>query len=191
MTLFPVSADASLPDAPRVVHPGMEPDLTPEQKTLFASFEALGIATITWRHIPVFTMAESDFLKEAIPGTHGRSLLLTNKSGGFWMVSAADETKIDLKYLSDQLQTPRFSFAKPEQMVELLGVTPGSLTPFAAMFDTDCKVQVILDAWLMQQESCVFHPLLNIYSTAMHIPDLQRFMNAHHHPPRIMELSPR
>lgn len=189
MTGSPAPADTPLTLEPQVVQPRLEADLTPERDALFAAFAALDIATVTWRHIPVFSVAESDFLKETIPGTHGRSLLLTNKSGGFWMVSAADETKIDLKYLSDQLQTPRFSFAKPEQMVALLGVTPGSLTPYAAMFDKDCKVQVILDAYLMQQDSCVFHPLVNTHSTVMKIPDLQRFLTAHHHAPRIMELS--
>jgi Ala-tRNA(Pro) deacylase len=165
------------------------PDLTLEQKDLFSSFAALHIDTQTYHHKPVFTVAESDFLKEHIAGTHGRSLLLTNKTGQIWMVSAADETKIDLKYLSNHLQTPRFSFAKPDMMTDLLRVTPGSLTPYAALFDTKTRVQVILDAYLMEQSHCVFHPLMNHFSTTMKTSDLLRFLIAHHHTPLIMPLS--
>lgn len=164
-------------------------DLTPEQKDLFSAFAALHIPTTTYRHKPVFSVQESDFLKAHIAGTHGRSLLLTNKTGRVWMVSAADETKIDLKYLSDQLQTPRFSFAKPAIMTEFLRVTPGSLTPYATLFDTNARVQVILDAYLMQQEQCVFHPLLNHFSTSMATADLNRFLIAYNHKPLIMALS--
>jgi Ala-tRNA(Pro) deacylase len=167
----------------------MSPDLTPEQKSLFSAFSALNIATDTYCHKPVFTVSESDFLKTHISGTHGRSLLLTNKTGQIWIISAADETAIDLKYLSNVLETPRFSFAKPDIMYDTLCVTPGSLTPYALMFDTNRRVQVILDSYLMEQTHCVFHPLVNTYSTVMATHNLRRFLNAHNHPPQIMPLS--
>jgi Ala-tRNA(Pro) deacylase len=190
MTLSPVSPqhidDNSVQLITDIAH---QFDLTLEQKELFSSFAQLDIETKTYHHIPVFSVTESDFLKQHIAGTHGRSLLLTNKTGGVWMVSAADETKIDLKYLSDYLQTPRFSFAKPDIMTSLLHVTPGSLTPYAAMFDTDVRVQVILDAYLMEQSHCVFHPLINHFSTVMKTSDLSHFLSAHGHNPRIMSLS--
>lgn len=175
---------------PESVHLSPLTDLTADQQELFATFKRLSFQPVTYDHPAVFTMAESDFLKEHIPGTHCRSLLLTNKTGKFWMVSAADETTIDLKYLSDQLQTPRFSFAKGETMTELLRVTPGSLTPFAALFDRDQRVTVILDQWLMQQDHCVFHPLINTQSTILPTRELQHFLIETGHPPRIMPLSP-
>jgi Ala-tRNA(Pro) deacylase len=180
---FAISVDPSVTISPLI-------DLNADQATLFAAFKRLNLQTTTYDHMPVFTVAESDFLKDTIPGTHGKSLLLTNKTGQVWMVSAADETKIDLKYLSDTLGTPRFSFAKPEVMTTLLHVTPGSLTPFAALFDTTCQVTVILDAYLMQQDTCVFHPLINRQSTVMHTADLLRFLQDCGHAPRVMTLAP-
>ncbi len=138
---------------------------------------------------PSFTMAESDFLKTVIPGTHCRSLLLTNKTGQIWLVSAADETVIDLKYLSDRLVTPRFSFAKPEIMTELLHVTPGSLTPLAALFDTPPRITVILDSFLLTQPHAVFHLLHNTQSTVIVTPDLVQFLDSTGHPPLIMPLT--
>ena len=164
--------------------------LTPDQHAVFAACDALGIRTTTYDHPAVFTMAESDFLHSVIPGTHCRSLLLTNKTGQIWLVSAADATTVDLKYLSDTLQTPRFSFAKPERMTELLHVTPGSLTPFAVLFDTDRVVHVIVDKYLTTQAECVFHPLLNTQSTVIATTDLVRFLEHTGHAPRIMPLSP-
>ena len=164
--------------------------LDADQVALFKALEDQGIETVTYDHPAVFTMAESDFLKEFVPGTHCRSLLLTNKTGRVWLVSAADETKIDLKYLSDQLATPRFSFAKAETMTALLRVTPGSLTPFAALFAPAGAIEVILDEGLMQQDRVVFHPLRNTQSTVIKTPDLARFITGCGHHPRIMALSP-
>jgi Ala-tRNA(Pro) deacylase len=165
-------------------------DLTPDQVQLFTTLNQLGLHHTTYDHKPVFSVRESDYLKDHIPGTHCRSLLLTNKTGQFWMVSAADETVIDLKYLSDALQTPRFSFAKAEHMVEILHVTPGSLTPYALLFDLNHQVQFILDESLMTQTDCVFHPLQNTQSTILPTTDLVTFAIHTGHPPRIMALSP-
>lgn len=183
----PPDAGSHRPDAVR-----LSPlvDLTPDQRALFAFFDRLRIGHVTYDHPPVFTVAESDYLQALIPGTHCRSLLLANKTGGLWLVSAADTTRIDLKHLSDALATPRFSFAKAERMTDILRVTPGSLTPLAVLFDTQNIVQVILDAALMAQERCVFHPLCNTRSTVLATGDLVRFLKSTGHAPRVMALAP-
>src|SRR6202041_800267 len=55
----------------------------------------------------------------------------------------------------------RFSFGSSELMQELLGVTPGSVTPFAVINDTGHRVTVVLDRALMAHEILHFHPLTN------------------------------
>ena len=71
-------------------------------------------------------------LRGALPGGHCKSLFLKDKKGGLWLVVVLEERRVDLKRLADALGAPRFSFGSAELLHEVLGVRPGSVTPFAA-----------------------------------------------------------
>src|SRR5580704_5718366 len=116
--------------------------LTPD--SLLARFDALGIAHRTYAHPPVFTVEEAKSLRGTLPGRHCKSLFLKDKKGGLWLVVALEECRVDLKALSDRLSAPRFSFGSAELLYEVLGVRPGSVTPYAAINDTKGRVAVVL-----------------------------------------------
>ena len=162
----------------------------PDQLALLEVFSALGIAHETWSHPPIFTVEEGIRLDlpGRIPGRHGKSLFLTCPKTGLWLAVAAEETRADLKKLAAAVGAKRFSFAKPEKMVEILGVTPGSATPFALMNDAGRVVQVVVDAALAA-EKCVFHPLKNNASTVISSKDLLRFIKHFGYTPQVLELS--
>jgi Ala-tRNA(Pro) deacylase len=168
-----------------------QPEKTPHtaaQAQLFTTLDLCGFDWQLYAHRPVFTVAEGADLVAAIAGTHTKNLFLTNKTGGIWLVVAAETTKIDLKYLSDQLQTPRFSFAKPERMLELLGVTPGSVTPLGLQHDVALVVQVVLDANMMATTHMVCHPLQNDQSLVMPTAGLLQLLQYWGYQPNIMGL---
>jgi Ala-tRNA(Pro) deacylase len=73
-------------------------------------------------------------------------------------------------------------------MEATLGVTPGSVTPFAAINDTEKRVQVVLDDALMRQDPLNFHPLQNTMTTRISADGLLRFLRATGHEPRIVAL---
>ena len=52
-----------------------------DRKALFDRLEALGIASTTVEHDAVFTVAQSQALREALPGAHTKNLFLTDKDG--------------------------------------------------------------------------------------------------------------
>lgn len=161
------------------------------QQALLGLFRQLGIPHETYAHPPIFTVEEGDALglHDHIPGQGGKSLLLTTKQGELWLVVACDDTRVDLKALSDALQTKRFSFAKPEIMLEVMGVTPGSATPFALMNDRQKRLRVVLDRKFLAHRQCTFHPLSNAYSTVVTVDDLQKFMKHLGYEPIVMDLT--
>src|SRR6476619_5780572 len=101
-----------------------------DRQTLFARLEELGIASVTVEHQPVFTVEESQSLRERFPGAPTKTLFLLDKDGRAALVAAKDDTRVDLKMLAKRLGLGRLSFGKPERLFDLLGVTPGSVTPF-------------------------------------------------------------
>ncbi len=116
---------------------------TPE--TLFARHDELGIPHRTHTHPPVFTVAEAVALRGTLPGGHTKNLFLKDKKAGLWLAVMLEERRTDLKRLADALGAPRFSFGSGELLYEVLGVRPGSVTPFALINDTAQRVTVVLD----------------------------------------------
>jgi Ala-tRNA(Pro) deacylase len=150
---------------------------------------ALGIAAETVEHEPVFTVAESRPVKARIPGAHSKNLFVKDKKGRLFLITAKDETAIDLKRMHGAIgATGRLSFGSAEQLREVLGVEPGSVTPFAVANDRDRRVTMILDANLMAHERVNFHPLVNWMTTGVSREDLIRFLKATGHEPAIMRL---
>jgi Ala-tRNA(Pro) deacylase len=155
---------------------------------LFRRLDALGIRHVTHRHPPLFTVAESVALRGSLPGGHCKSLFLKDRKGGLWLVVALEDRRLDLKALADRLGAPRFSFASPELMESVLGVTPGSVTPFALINDQARRVRVVLDEAMLRQDPLNYHPLVNTATTALAPGDLLRFIRDCGHEPAVIPM---
>jgi Ala-tRNA(Pro) deacylase len=148
---------------------------TPEQ--LFAFLDRLGIVHATVEHRPLFTVEDGRDLHHAIPGLHCKNLFLKDKKDGVWLVVMPGDKRANLRQLEKRLGAARLSFGNPELLLEVLGVTPGAVTPFALMNDTARRVRVVLDADMMKSEIVNFHPLRNDASTTLSSADLLMFIN--------------
>ena len=157
---------------------------------LFAYLDQLGIAHSTVDHPPLFTVEQSQALRGLIPGGHTKNLFLKDKKGALFLIVAAEDARIALGGLHRQLgASGRFSFGSPDLLREVLGVEPGSVTPFAAMNDTAGRVAVVLDAAMMRNATLNYHPLANTMTTSIARDDLLKFLRATGHEPRIEPVS--
>jgi Ala-tRNA(Pro) deacylase len=161
---------------------------TPDQ--LFAFLDTLGIAHTTVTHPPLFTVEQSRALRGQIPGGHTKNLFLRDKKNNVYLVTAEEDATIDLKGLHRLLgASGRFSFGSAELMLELLGVAPGSVTPLGALHDTEGRINVVLDAALMEHDTVNCHPLVNTMTTSLKREDLVKFLEATGHSPQITRVS--
>ena len=161
--------------------PGTESDL-------FRRQDELGIATETVRHPPVFTVDEARAHRGEIAGGHCKSLFLKDKSGALYLVVMLEEARLDMKGVQAKLGAGRLSFASPDLMRAVLGIEPGSVTPFAVINVSAAPVQVVLDAAMLRHARLNYHPLANAATTTIAAPDLLKFLRAQGHEPRIVEL---
>jgi Ala-tRNA(Pro) deacylase len=155
---------------------------------LFARLAALGIETTTVEHPAVFTVEESDQLHRGITGGHTKNLFLKDAKDKLWLVVAEHHTAVDLKALHKRLGAARFSFGRPDLLMEALGVTPGSVTALAVINDPAGRVSVVVDEALMRYDTINCHPLENTATTSIGRDDLIRFMRETGHEPRIAAL---
>lgn len=157
------------------------------RQQLFDRLDALGITHKTVDHPPVFTVQEGEGIKADMPGGHTKNLFLADKRGALVLVSALGETQVPVNRLHRHLGCGRFSFGKPDLMEEVLGVTPGSVTAFALINDTQDRVRFVLDAALTRHDPVNFHPLSNDATTAVSCQDLIRFVEATGHTVEIVD----
>ena len=157
---------------------------------LFAFLDRLAIPYATVSHPPLFTVEQSQALRGKIPGGHTKNLFLKDKKDTLFLVVALEDATIELKSLHRRLGAAgRFSFGSAELMRATLGIEPGSVTPFAAINDTEGHVVVVLDAAMMVQSTLNYHPLVNTMTTSIGRDDLVKFLAATGHEPRVEPVS--
>jgi Ala-tRNA(Pro) deacylase len=145
---------------------------------LIAFLDAHGIAHSTLEHPAVFRVGEGSPELEGLPGGHTKNLFLEDNKGALWLVSALQETRIDLKALPAAIGSARLSFGKPDRLFEALGVTPGSVTAFALINDPQRRVRFVLDRALGLADPVNFHPLENSATTAVGQAGFRAFLAA-------------
>lgn len=161
---------------------------TPEE--LFAVLNDLGIAHSTKRHPAVFTVAESQSLRDEIPGGHTKNLFLKDKKDQYFLVTVKEDAVVDLKTIHTLIGARgRVSFGKPERLMEFLGVLPGSVTAFGVINDSGHRVRMVLDESLLKHDIINAHPLRNDATTSIGRDDLLRFLQSTGHEPLIVAVS--
>jgi Ala-tRNA(Pro) deacylase len=174
------------------------PDLSPlligvprpaARADLEAFLDRLGVAHRTLDHAAVFRVEEGLEIKAALPGAHTKNLFLKDKKGQLWLISARQDTVVDLKRLHRHIGSDRLSFGNAELMAETLGVTPGSVTAFGLINDRDRRVRFVLDRALDEAATVNFHPLANTATTAVSRDGFYAFLTAIGVEPLVIDFS--
>jgi Ala-tRNA(Pro) deacylase len=159
-----------------------------DEASLLDALDQLAISYEIVRHDAVFTVEESESLHRSIPGLHTKNLFLKDKNGRFWLVTAEAHSRVDLKALAVAIGAGKVSFGKTEDMERLLGVTPGSVTPLAAINDVGSSVSVVLDPAIADAARVNVHPLRNTATIGITGADLVAALTAWRHAPAIVAI---
>ena len=163
------------------------------RETLMARLNTLKIDYTEYNHPAVFTVEEAKKLRGELPGVHCKSLFLKAKGGRLFLLVCLEWRRMDMKALADLLPSRRLSFGQPELLLEKLGVTPGSVTPFGAINDNGPEnncVTIVLDKKMLEATQVNYHPLINTATIGLSPDDLQRFLVDCYHLPLILDLDP-
>ena len=154
----------------------IEPTPAYDPDALLAWLEAKGIDHVTHRHPAVFRVEEGLELKAAMPGAHTKNLFLKDQKDRLWLISARQDTVIDLKRAAGVIGAAKLSFGNETLMWETLGVRPGSVTALGLINDVDRRVTFVLDQRLWEADIVNFHPLTNTATTALDQADFRRVL---------------
>ena len=148
-----------------------------------------GIAQTTHDHPAVFRVDEGLELKAALPGAHTKNLFLKDKKGRLWLISAQQDTVVDLKRAPRTIGSDKLSFGNETLLYETLGVSGGSVTALGLINDPDQRVTFVLDQALWDADIVNFHPLTNTATTALTQADFRRFLTLIGREPMVVDFS--
>ncbi len=161
-----------------------------DREGLLCKLAELGIETTTVDHPALFTVHDSQLLRGEIAGAHTKNLFVKDRKNRYFLLVVEENAVVDLKTVHQIIGAQgKVSFGKPEALMELLGVEPGSVTILGAINDCDNKVTIVLDSDLAKQLVINAHPLTNEATTTIAVSDLLAFLDAIGHKPQVLKIS--
>lgn len=136
----------------------------------------IGIEYTNHEHPAVFTVEEADLHHKGIDGVHSKNLFFKDRKKRLVLVVTLSDKPIKIKDVGNKIGHKGLSFGKPDLLMEVLGVIPGAVTPFAVINDNEKRVKVILDEEMMENDLLNFHPIVNTATTTIGSKDLVKFM---------------
>ena len=151
--------------------------------TLRLLLDQQGIPYRHFTHPAVFTTADVALLPERLPGIDTKNLFLRDeKRRRYVLVCVRAETRVDLKQLGRVLDMKGLTFGSPEDMLDMLGVVPGSVCLFGLANDTQGRVEGFIDSSISPEGEMQNHPLVNTETVVLKVSDLLRFCAHTNHP---------
>ena len=140
-------------------------------------------------HPAVFTVPEANIHCGHIPGTHIKNLFLRNKkTDEYYLVTIPSEKRLDLKAFRKLIGAPKIRFASAEALFEILGLTPGAVSPLGLVNDTKHRAIFMLEKELWDAEVLCAHPNVNTATLQIKKKDFRNFVDATETEIRLMEL---
>jgi Ala-tRNA(Pro) deacylase len=153
--------------------------MTTQEQSVVVRLQELGIAVMRHEHPPVATVDEAEKHWADIDATHCKNLFLRNQKGTrYYLVIVKHSKRADLRALADQIGDGKLSFASPDRLMTCLGLTPGSVSPFGLIHDSEHQVRVILDRDLKSAQRVSFHPNINTVTLTLAFADFEKFLGA-------------
>ena len=163
---------------------------TEREERCYELLERLGISYLRVDHEHADTIEACHAIEKLLGCEICKNLFLTNRQQTeLWLLLMPGDKPFKTKLLSRQIGSARLSFASPEQMLQHLDLTPGSVSVLGLMNDREGKVRLLIDRDLLTQEAIGMHPCLNSSSLRIATTDLLgKILPAMHHEPTFVEL---
>lgn len=152
--------------------------LDSKELPVYQILNELAIPYERFEHGAAMTMADCAVVDAGKDAAHCKNLFLTNRQGTrFYLMLVVGDKPFQTKRISWALGVSRLSFGSPEQLQDVLGLTPGAVTPMGLINDEKHEVHVLLDRDVADWERIIVHPNVNTASILLKTEDLLRFLN--------------
>ncbi len=135
-----------------------------------------GIAYEVTEHEAVYNMEELEAVALPYPEWDAKNLFVRDdKRRGYYLITVRGDKRVDLKAFRREHGLCVLSFASAEELSEMLGLTPGAVTPLGLLHDKEHRVRFYLDA-AFEDNKIGIHPNDNTATVWMQAEDLMALL---------------
>ncbi len=155
--------------------------MTESEERLYQIFADLDITEYqVHEHQAVFTSQEAKEAGLTMPGLNLKNLLVKDKKDGrFFLVILEEHRQMDGKHFKQITGWRQIRFAHAEELMEVLALSPGAVSPFGLIHDKEKQITVVLDKQIGLAAADVlvhFHPNRNTATVSLTKGDFMKFL---------------
>ena len=141
-------------------------------------------------HKAVFNMDELNDIYLPYKEYIAKNLFVRDdKKRNYYLITVKGNKKINLKDFKNKNDTRPLSFAKENDLINIMNLVAGSVTPFGLLNDKDLQVAFYLDKdFLNDQKIIGVHPNNNTATVWLKTEDLIKIIKEHGNKVNIVEL---
>lgn len=149
------------------------------RQELIQMLDEKGIHYEISEHVPVLTIEEMLECDLPYPEIIAKNLFIRDdKKRNYYLISVQEERKINLKEFQEQFGTRKLSFASENDLMAIMGLIKGAVTPFGLLNDEERKVQFFIGKEFIGGKTGI-HPLENTATVWMETDDLVALVKEH------------
>jgi len=148
---------------------------------------AQGVEFEITKHPAVFNMAEVAQIELPYPEADAKNLFVRDdKKRHYYMITVQGDKRVNLKEFRRRFGLRALSFASADDLMSILGLIPGAVTPLGLLNDEEQRVELFLDSAF--NELIGVHPNDNTATIWLKPQDLVRVIEAHGNTVHVVDL---
>lgn len=132
-------------------------------------------------HEAVFNMEDLNNLNLKYKDRDAKNIFLRDdKKQNYYLITVKGDKKVDLKQFRKDFNTRNLSFASSEDLMRILNLVPGSVSPLGILNDNELKVTLYLDEFFLSDNGIIgVHPNENTATIWLKVTDLVNLIKQH------------
>ena len=141
-------------------------------------------------HPPVYNMEELAEVNLPYPEYDAKNLFVRDdKKANYYLITVKNNKRVDLKEFKEKHGTRKLSFANENNLMDILNLKPGSVSPLGLLNDKEKKVIFYLDKDFTKDKAVIgIHPNENTATIWLKTNDLINIIKEHGNETNIVEI---
>ena len=161
-----------------------------KKQELYQFLRAKDIVFEITEHKAVYNMAEVAKIGTPHPGADAKNIFVCDdKKHNYYLITVKGDKRVDLKSFREKNATRPLSFASENDLMSIMGLIPGAVTPFGLLNDDERRVQFFIDKEFDIEGALIgVHPNDNTATIWLKVSDLLKIIEEHGNRVHIMEI---
>lgn len=132
-------------------------------------------------HEKAFTMEDLSKIDLPYPEYDAKNVFVRDdKKRNYYLITVKGNKRVDIKDFQKKYETRHLSFASEEDLMEIMKLKPGSVSPLGILNDDNFKVTFYIDRDFLKDKKIIgVHPNENTATLWLKVDDLLKIIREH------------